>query len=355
MYTRSQSHGAGDILQFMREICKTDVAEQVYTAALNAVQALFTPDRGFVAVSEAGSTEAGARLPNTGYLSDAVVPIYAGGKLAAQLWLHFDEACEFSDYDVALIEIVAALSGFAIEGIQERDRLRRKQQAKDELVAVAAHELRSPLTAIIGASFLLRAGLDNERVRALDMIERNARVQVNLIEELLNACQLDAGKVKLRIEALDLGPVLDKVIEEIQPIATVHNTRLLPSFPRPLPVRGDAQRLWQVFWNLLINSVRFASPDGEVQITAVLDSVNAKVCIRDNGIGMNQEQLNHVFERFRQAHAPQFKTYAGMGLGLAIARDLVTMHGGTIAAESDGRGKGACFTVTLPGAGLEDS
>ena len=271
----------------MREVSKAGDAEQVYSAALSVVQDMFAPDNGFVAVSEGSRPEAAGPLPGAGFLSDITVPIHAGEELAARLMLHYDEAREFSDLDLCLAETIGALAGFALERIQERDRLQRKQRERNELVAMAAHELRSPLTAIIGAAFLIRSGLDNERVRGLDMIERNVRIQVNLIEELLNACQLDAGKVELRIETLDLGPVLDNVVGEVQAIASGNHTSLYSSISRPLFVRGDAQRLWQVFWNILINSVRF-SPGGEVRIDAGPDGASAKICVYDNGMGMRE-------------------------------------------------------------------
>ncbi len=115
-------------------------------------------------------------------------------------------------------------------------------------------------------------------------------------------------------------------------------------------VRGDARRLWQICWNLLTNCIQFASPNGEVQIQAYNGSSVLKLCVRYNGIGISPDQLPHIFERFRRGHPPQLKPYSGFGLGLAIVKDLVTLHGGTIVAESDGPGKGACFTVTLPAA-----
>ncbi|HYR44655.1 MAG TPA: HAMP domain-containing sensor histidine kinase, partial [Terriglobia bacterium] len=265
-----------------------------------------------------------------------------------KLILQCEEIRSFSDHDAALIEIIAAQAGFAIERIQQEHATQKEQRQRDELIAMAAHELRSPLTAIVGATFIMRAGRVQDRGRALDIIERNARAQVNLIEELLSACQLDLGRVELQMSQLDLALVLEKVIEEIQPTAAANNTALHFELQRPLMVRGDAQRLWQIFSNLLTNSVRFASPNGEVRITSDGGSAMTKVCIRDNGIGISEDQLPFIFERFRQAHPPLTKPYVGLGLGLAIVKDLVTMHGGTIVAESDGPAKGACFTVSFP-------
>jgi len=149
---------------------------------------------------------------------------------------------------------------------------------------------------------------------------------------------------------LDLVEVIEKVVDEFQPTAALSRTLVHADLERPLMVRGDAQRLWQIFSNLLTNSVRFASPNGEVQITSDGGSAGTKICIRDNGIGIGHDQLPYIFERFRQAHVAQLKPPVGLGLGLAIVKDLVTMHGGTIVAESDGPAKGACFTVSFPSA-----
>ena len=338
------------ILRLIRELSDAESIEQVYGMALHAVQEIFTPDRAFVALSEAGGSTSDPQSIHPGWASDLGVPIYAAEELLGKFILQFDEVRSFSDQDAAVMEMVAALAGFAIERIWQEHGAQRQQRQKGELIAMAAHELRSPLTAIVGATFLLRAGRSVERVRALEIIERNAQAQVALIEELLAVCQLDLGRVELQMSPLDLAVVLEKVIEEIQPTAAANNTSLQFQLQRPLMVRGDAQRLWQIFSNLLTNSVRFASPNGEVQITSDGGSAGTKICIRDNGIGIGHDQLPYIFERFRQAHVAQLKPPVGLGLGLAIVKDLVTMHGGTIVAQSDGPAKGACFTVSFPSA-----
>src|SRR5439155_21002348 len=269
--------------------------------------------------------------------------------------LQFEKARSFSEDEIALLDLIAAQAGFAIERIHERRSSSEAQRRQDELVAMAVHELRSPLTAIVGAAFILRKGRDDQRIRALEVIDRNAQAQVNLIEELLHVCQSDAGQVKLQIRTLDLAPILAKVIEEIRPIAALNNTVLNATFNHALMVRGDEQRLWQVFWNLLANSVRFASPNGEVRITADSGSAVTKICIHDNGIGIGEKELPHIFEPFRQVGGQDAKPHAGTGLGLAIVKDLVALHNGTIAAESNGPGMGACFAVTLPSAQPEEN
>ena len=332
------------VLQFVDQLAIAGSVEQVYATALNSVSEIFAPDRSFVALVESENAAPIAHPLKVGWLSDVVVTIHAGIEIVGKLVLQYNAPHAFSDADLTLIEVIAALTGLAIERVQAVGA----QKKKDELVAMAAHELRSPLTAIMGAAFLLRSGRNDDHARALAMIDRNVRAEVTLIEELLQVCQLDARKVELHVSTLDLASVLENVVEEVQPIAAASNTLLLSEFQHPLTMDGDSQRLWQIFWNLLTNSVRFASPNGAVEIRAAADSSLLTVCIRDNGIGISEDQLPHIFEPFRQAHIPVAHAYTGLGLGLAIVKDLVTMHGGTVAAESDGPGKGTCFTVSFP-------
>jgi signal transduction histidine kinase len=335
------------LLQFINESSTTESVEQVYAGALTAVQEILGPDRAFVALSESGNGGPEKRFLHPVWLSDLSVPIYAGKQLMGRIMIQYDTPHPFSAYDLGMLEMIATHAGVFIEHLQERENARDAQRKKHEVVAMAAHELRAPLTAILGAIHVLRRGRDNEGFQALDIIERNARVQVTLIEELLQVSQLDAGKVELKIVELDLVTILARVIGDIQPAAAANNTTIKTFFPGPVFARGDARRLWQIFWNLLANSIRFC-PNGHLQIIANSDSGGAKISIQDDGVGITRDQLPHIFERFRQGHIPRMNSEGGLGLGLAIVKDLVTLHGGTIAAESDGPGKGACFTVILP-------
>jgi signal transduction histidine kinase len=332
------------VLRFTEALANAGTVEQVYEAALNSISETFAPERSFVALVESENEAPVAHPLQPGWVSDVVVTIHAGGSIAGKFVLQYDVPHAFSDPDIALIEVMASLTGFAIE----RVKALAAKKTKDELVAMAAHELRSPLTALMGAVFLLRSERHEEHGRALEMIDRNVRAGVTLIEELLQVCQFDARKIELHRSTLDLASVLENVIEEVKPIAAASNTLLHSEFQHPLTMDGDSQRLWQIFWNLLTNSVRFASPNGEVEVSAASDSSVLTVCIRDNGAGISQDQLPHIFKPFRQAHIPAAHAYGGLGLGLAIVKDLVALHGGTIAAKSDGPGKGACFTVSFP-------
>jgi len=345
---KQEVSGSRFLLRFIPELWNAESVERVYGLMLDAAQEILKPDRAFVALTEFKNPAPNAQEVQPGRLHELAFPINATGKLMGRVILQFEEFRSFSDDDIALLELIALEAGFAIQHIQERQAASGERKQKDERVAMAAHELRSPLTAIIGGAFLLRSGRDDQSARAIDIIERNANVQVKLIEELLNACQLDAGRLAVEMSTLDLVTVIEKVVDEIQPTASLSRTLVQVDLERPLMVRGDARRLWQICWNLLTNCIQFASPNGEVQIEAYNGASAVKLCVRDNGIGISPDQLPHIFERFRQGHPPLLKRYSGLGLGLAIVKDLVIMHGGSIVAESAGPGKGACFTVTLP-------
>jgi signal transduction histidine kinase len=196
---------------------------------------------------------------------------------------------------------------------------------------------------------MLRTGKGASLESSMEMIERNARVQAKLVEELLHVSQIDTGKFPLQMKVVDLTSVLDHVLDEVRLTAASGNTSLIKAFDRSLRVKGDERRLWQIFSNLLSNAVRYA-PDDEVRIRSSVEDGTIKIEIADNGTGIEREHLAHIFERFRQAPSAKPQRHEGLGLGLSIVKDLVTMHGGSVTAESDGVGKGANFVVFLPGA-----
>jgi len=259
---KSGRAGLRFFLQFVPELWDAESVERVYALTLDAVQEIFNPDRAFVALSESKNLAPDAQAIQRGWMHDLMLPIYAAGNSMGKVTLQFEESRSFSDDETALLELIAVQAGLVIEHIQERQAASGERKQKDDLVAIAAHELRSPLTAIIGAAFLLRSGRDDQRSRALEIIERNAHVQVTLIEELLNACQLDAGRIVVEMSTLDLVAVIEKVVDEIQPTAALSRTLVHVDLERPLMVRGDARRLWQICWNLLTNCIQFASPNG---------------------------------------------------------------------------------------------
>ena len=264
------------------------------------------------------------------------------------------------DPPVLLATVRALLRARAAED-QLRESLVREQAAraqaeeanrsKDELLAVISHELRSPLSAILTWSTVLRgAGVDpGLRDRGLDAIERNARLQSKLIEDLLDVSRIIFGKATLKPESVELGPVLETAVEGARDIAAQRGVAVTLVAPRGMPALiGDPARLLQVFGNLLSNALKFTPSGGSVTVKAEPHDRAIVVRVTDTGRGIPARFLPHVFDRFRQADASTTRREGGLGLGLAIVRHLVQQHGGTVAAASEGEGKGATFTVTLP-------
>ena len=222
---------------------------------------------------------------------------------------------------------------------------------KDEFLATLSHELRTPLNSIVGWAALLRSGaLQGEKLtRAVDSIERNARSLTRLIDDLLDVSAIISGKMSLEMMPLDLVPVLEASLDSVRPTAEARSIRLDATWEADVgPISGDPDRLQQVLWNLLFNAIKFTSPGGEVSVHLRKVGGNARLTVRDTGRGIDPAFLPHVFEPFRQADGSITRTHGGLGLGLAIVRRLVELHGGMVTAESAGPGEGATFTIELP-------
>ncbi|BAZ20665.1 multi-sensor hybrid histidine kinase [Kalymmatonema gypsitolerans NIES-4073] len=253
---------------------------------------------------------------------------------------------------------------------EERNQLLLREQAaraqaeaanrsKDDFLAIVSHELRTPMTAILGWAGMLQTGmLDEDRVRdAIETIERNANSQMQLIEDLLDISRIVQGNLSLNFSSINLVEVIADAIEVVQPSADDKAIQLESVLDTPVElIRGDSDRLQQVVWNLLCNAIKFTPNGGrvEVRLSVVSDSEQqatdnyAQIQVSDTGKGISADFLPYVFERFRQADSTSTRSNKGLGLGLAIARHLVELHGGTIQAESAGIGQGATFTVMLP-------
>ena len=222
---------------------------------------------------------------------------------------------------------------------------------KDEFLATASHELRTPLTAVVGWSRMLRTGkLDAENsARALEAIERNATLQTKLIDDLLDVSRIITGKLVLDRRAIELAHVVSDSVNTIRPAADARSITIETSFDAEAgPVLGDANRLQQVVWNLLSNAVKFTPKHGHIEVALQRVHSEAEISVRDSGEGISSEFLPYVFDRFRQGDGTTTKLHSGLGLGLAIVRQLVELHGGTVNAHSDGPGQGATFKVRLP-------
>ena len=227
----------------------------------------------------------------------------------------------------------------------------RAGRMKDEFLATLSHELRTPLNAILGWSQLLRRGLDDKQTveEGISVIERNARVQVQLIEALLDMSRIISGNVRLDIQSVDVSSVVEAAIETVTPAAEAKGIRLQKIMDRQAgPISGDAGRLQQVVWNLLSNAIKFTPKGGRIQVLVARVNSHIELSVTDTGQGISAEFLPHVFERFRQADASTTRAHGGLGLGLAIVKHLVELHGGTIDAKSAGEGQGSAFTVSLP-------
>ena len=231
------------------------------------------------------------------------------------------------------------------------EELRRANRVKDEFLATLSHELRTPLNAILGWTKLLRGkALPPDAIDgALEKVERNALAQTRLVEDLLEVSRITTGKLRLELRPLDLVALAGAAIDSVRPAAQARDVRIESVFATPaMPTVGDADRLQQVIWNLLSNAVKFTPAGGTATLALQRRSEVDELVVSDTGIGIDEAFLPNVFDSFRQADATATRAHGGLGLGLSIVRQLVHLHGGTVTAESEGRGRGARFTVRLP-------
>ena len=232
-----------------------------------------------------------------------------------------------------------------------RSELNAAAQAKDEFLATISHELRTPLNAILGWTTLLqRPRVDATTIHdGLKVIERNARAQTQLLGDLLDANQLMSGKLSLTFEPMDFNDAVRATLDSMRVTIAARKVRIETSLSEtPLPVMGDSVRLQQIVSNLLSNAIKFTPAGGVIAIATGVRAEMTYCEVRDSGEGISAEFLPHIFEKFRQADVGSARRFAGLGLGLAITRQLVESHGGTISVDSEGRGKGAMFTVRMP-------
>jgi signal transduction histidine kinase/ActR/RegA family two-component response regulator len=232
-----------------------------------------------------------------------------------------------------------------------RDDAQTANRAKDEFLAVVSHELRTPLTPVLAWARMLRSGqLDPAAAgRALESIERNVRAQAQLIGDLLDVSRIITGKLRLDVRPVELMPVVEAAIESVRPTADVKGVRLQTVLdPRAGLVAGDPDRLQQVIWNLLSNAIKFTPKGGRVEVRLQRVNSHSEIVVSDTGRGISPEFLPYVFDRFRQADSTLTRSHGGLGLGLAIVRHLIELHGGRVRAESPGESQGATFTVELP-------
>jgi signal transduction histidine kinase len=265
---------------------------------------------------------------------------------------------EFTEEDEAILMQLAQIASIAVENVrlytvsqQARGDAEAANRIKDEFLAVLSHELRTPLNPILGWSKLLQnKKLDEAKTKqALATIERNAKLQAQLIEDLLDVSRILRGKLAFNVSEVNLALIIEAAIETVHLAAEAKSIKIETVFDDiEVVILGDSSRLQQVVWNLLSNSVKFSPVGAYINIKLICIDNKAQITVSDNGKGISPDFLPYVFDYFRQADSTITRKFGGLGLGLAIVRHVVEMHGGTVTAESPGEGKGATFTVKLP-------
>jgi signal transduction histidine kinase len=257
----------------------------------------------------------------------------------------------FTDRDLSLAQEIARRAALAIENAMLYETAQKANRAKDEFLATLSHELRTPLTAIIGWSKFLRlSDVDQTTMQnAVDAIHRAANVQAQLIDDVLDMSRIISGKLRLEVQPIHLGAVVEAAVETMRPAIMAKEINLqVECDPSVGVVWADPNRMQQAIWNLLTNSAKFTDKGGTITVTLRREAGALQATVSDSGQGIDPEFLPHVFERFRQAESTSTRAYGGLGLGLAIVRYIVEMHGGRVIANSEGLGKGAQFTIELP-------
>jgi PAS domain S-box-containing protein len=280
------------------------------------------------------------------------VPLVIRGQTIGAIGLRLERPDrEYNDFDLALAEDLADRAVIALDNATLYSKELEANRLKDEFLATVSHELRTPLTPILGAIYKLRAnGTDEgEFRRNLDVIERNARAQARIVEELLDISRITSGKLEFNRAATDLASLVGNAIEVVRPAADALDIGLRSVLEQPRQsVWCDPERIQQVIWNLLSNAIKFTCSGGTIEVRLENRSKGVRIIIKDTGIGITREFLPHVFEKFRQADNFATRTHGGLGLGLSVVRYIVERHGGTVRAESQGTGQGATFVVDLP-------
>jgi signal transduction histidine kinase len=288
-----------------------------------------------------------------------IVPLRVQNNVFGAMMLGYsDSRRRYTEEDLVLASELARRAAVAIDNAKlyelsqkERARVEAATRAKDEFVAMVSHELRTPLNAILGWLRLIRGGsLDPaKKAHALEVIERNARAQSQLVADLLDISRVITGKIRINPSQVDMGNVVDMAIEGVRPAADAKRIQIdMDIHGDNATLRGDGDRLQQVVWNLLANAVKFTPKDGSVHVQLRRVDSELELTVEDNGEGIPASFLPHVFDSFRQADGSASRAHGGLGIGLSIAKHIVELHGGSIDARSQGLGRGATFVVRLP-------
>ena len=298
--------------------------------------------------------------PDNGLRPDSsmAVPMAVMGRIIGTIEVQSYDKNVYRAEHVTAMSMAANLTAVAIENVRllklertAREAAEESNRLKDEFLATVSHELRTPLTAILGWSRLLEGGTLDDSVtqQAVETIWRNAKAQAQIVDDILDVSRIITGNLYLDLQPLEVVPVVENAINVVRPTADEKGIRFETYLDAtPAMISGDANRLQQVVWNLLSNAVKFTNSGGRVLVKVSQVGGAVEVSVSDTGQGIDKEFLPYVFDRFRQADSTTTRQHGGLGLGLAIARHLVEIHGGTIRGESHGEGRGATFTIRLP-------
>ena len=281
----------------------------------------------------------------------AVVPMQAGGRILGAITLVSNGfRYSQSNSDIALARDFASRAASAVDNSRHYRQAQDANRAKDQFLATLSHELRTPLTAILGWARLLQLGdLDPETVKtAYETLERSATAQARIIDDLLDLSRVVTGKLKMKNELVDLPGIVDNTVQTLRLAADAKGVRINVKREAGIEVAGDPTRLQQIAWNLLSNAIKFSDHGGQVSILSEREGDKARIVVSDNGRGITPDFLPNMFEPFRQADSASNRSHSGLGLGLAIVKYLAEAHGGSVVGASEGEGRGATFTVTLP-------
>jgi signal transduction histidine kinase len=283
------------------------------------------------------------------------VPLVAHGRRLGALTLVSSESKrQYDQSDLRVAQELAYRAALAVENARAYHEANAANRAKDEFLAMLSHELRTPLNAVLGWTRMLRTGsvTPAKMSRAFQVIERNAVAQLDLVEDLLDLSRIITGKFRLDVQPVPLRAAVDAAVEAVQPAATAKAIALGVRNEAPADVvLGDGARLQQVVWNLLSNAIKFTPRDGRVEVVLAARDALVEISVTDTGEGIDPAVLPFVFDRFRQADSGPTRSHMGLGLGLAIVRHIIELHGGRVGATSAGKGCGATFTISLPALG----
>jgi PAS domain S-box-containing protein len=299
-----------------------------------------------------GDQERIEMVRSLGLVSYVCVPLVAHGRtLGALTFASAESGRRYDEDDRAFAQEVADRAALAVDNARAYKEAQVASRLKDEFLATLSHELRTPLNAILGYARLLNSGMmaADKQPNALATVERNATALAQMVEDVLDVSRIISGKIRLNIQPVDVPSVVRNAVNTIMPAADAKQIRIQTIVdPVAAPVAGDPDRLQQVAWNLVSNAVKFTPKHGQVQVRVERINSSVEIVVSDTGIGLKPEFVPHLFERFRQGDGGITRENPGLGLGLAIARHLVELHGGSVYATSAGEGQGATFRVRLP-------